>query len=148
MQDRYRERYESFRWNVPADFNIAQAACRRWARAGERVAIHWEDESGERRTLTFAALLEQANRLSNALAGLGIARGERVAIMLPQRPETAVAYIACFQMGAIAVPLSFQFGPEALEYRLADSGAKAAIVDPATLATSRPCASACPRSRP
>jgi acetyl-CoA synthetase len=145
MQDRYRERYESFRWNVPAGFNIAEAACRRWARAGDRTAVHWEDESGERRTLTFSALLDQANRLSNALAALGIARGEGVAIMLPQRPETAVAYVACFQMGAIAVPLSFQFGPEALEYRLADSGAKVAIVDPATLANLEPVRARLPR---
>ncbi|HSN21972.1 MAG TPA: AMP-binding protein [Usitatibacter sp.] len=136
--DRYRERYESFRWQVPAEFNVAQVACRRWAADPARVAVHWEDESGERRTLTFAALLESANRLSNALAALGIARGDRVALMLPQRPEMVVSYIACFQMGAIAVPLSFQFGPEALEYRLRDSGAKVAIADPATYANLEP----------
>ena len=136
--DRYRERYESFRWQVPADFNIAHWACRRWASDPARVAVHWEDESGERRTLTFAALAEQANRLSNALAAMGIARGDRVALMLPQRTETVVAYIACFQMGAIAVPLSFQFGPEALEYRLRDSGAKVAIADPVTWANLEP----------
>jgi acetyl-CoA synthetase len=138
VADRYRERYEGFRWNVPARFNIAQVACRRWAGDDGRVAILWEDESGERRTLTYAALNESANRLSNALAALGIARGDRVAILLPQRPETVIAYIACFQMGAIAVPLSFQFGPEALEYRLSDSGAKAAIADPVTLANLAP----------
>ncbi len=62
-----------------------------------------------------------------------MARGDRVAILLPQRPETVVAYLACFQMGAIAVPLSFLFGPDALEYRLADSEAKVAIVDGETL---------------
>jgi acetyl-CoA synthetase len=56
-----------------------------------------------------------------------------VAILLPQRAETVVAYLACFQMGAIAVPLSHLFGPEAIEYRLADSGAKVAIADQDTL---------------
>jgi len=136
--DRYRERYESFRWQVPAQFNIAHWACRRWASDPTRIAVHWEDESGERRTLTFAALAQQANRLSNALTAMGIARGDRVALMLPQRTEMAAAYIACFQMGAIAVPLSFQFGPEALEYRLRDSGAKCAIADPSTLANLEP----------
>jgi acetyl-CoA synthetase len=136
--DRYRERYEAFRWRVPARFNIAEVACRRWASDPARMAVLWEDESGERRSLTFAALAESANRLSNALAALGIARGDRVALMLPQRPEMVVSYIACFQMGAIAVPLSFLFGPEALEYRLRDSGAKAAIADPATLANLEP----------
>jgi acetyl-CoA synthetase len=132
--DRYREAYHGFRWNVPADFNIAHWACRRWAAERHRLALYWEDESGETRAMSYWDLAQDANRLSNALAAMGVARGDRVAIMLPQRPETVVAYIACFQMGAIAVPLSFLFGPEALEYRLADSGSKAAVVDPATLA--------------
>src|SRR6185312_14912913 len=144
VQDRYRERYTTFRWQVPARFNIAEAACRRWAEDPARTALLWEDESGERRSLTFAELAAGANRLSNALAGVGIARGDRVALMLPQRPEMLVAYIACFQMGAIAVPLSFLFGPEALEYRLRHSGAKAAIVDPVTLANLEPIRQALP----
>ena len=127
--DRYREAYEGFRWKVPADFNIATHACRRWAGDADRLAIVWEDESGASDSWTFAHLAAAANRLSNALAALGVARGDRVAILLPQRVETAIAYFACFQLGAIAVPLSFLFGPEALEYRLADSGTKVAIVD-------------------
>ena len=130
--DRYRQAYEGFRWRVPADFNITHYACRRWAGSG-RVALDWEDESGARARLTYDALLEQANRLSNALRHLGVERGDRVAILLPQRPQTAVAYLACFQMAAIAVPLSFLFGPEALEYRLRDSGARVAIADADTL---------------
>ena len=134
MQDRYREVYEAFRWNVPARFNIAHYACRRWANERGRVALYWEDESGEQRVLSYADLQEQSSRLANTLAHLGIARGDRVAILLPQRPETVVSYLACFQLGAIAVPLSFLFGPEALEYRLANSGAKVAIADPVTLA--------------
>ena len=129
----YREAYEGFRWNVPADFNIAHWACRRWAAERHRLALYWEDESGETRALSYWDLVQEANRLSNALAAMGIARGDRVAILLPQRPETVVAYLACFQMGAVAVPLSFLFGPDALEYRLSDSGAKAAVVDPLTL---------------
>ena len=136
--DRWESVYRSFRWNVPADFNITQWACRRWAGDAARLAILWEDESGETRRLTYRELLESANRLANALAHLGIARGDRVAIVLPQRPETVVAYLALFQMGAIAVPLSFLFGPEALEYRLSNSGARAAIVDPVTLANLEP----------
>jgi len=131
--DRYREVYAAFRWQVPAQFNIAHHCCARWACERHRLALCWEDESGEIRTYTYRDLQEAANRASHMLAALGIARGDRVALILPQRPETAIAYLACFQMGAIAVPLSFLFGPEALEYRLADSGAKVAIVDPDTL---------------
>jgi acetyl-CoA synthetase len=132
VTDRYREVYQSFRWNVPADFNITQWACRRWAGDAGRVALLWEDECGATQSWTFAALQEAANRLSNALRALGVARGDCVALILPQRPETVVTYFACFQMGAIAVPLSFLFGPEALDYRLANSGAKVVVVDAQT----------------
>ena len=138
MADRYREIYEGFRWQVPADFNITQWACRRWAKDRHRFALYWEDESGATQAWTYWDLLQASNRLSNALRGLGVAAGDRVALVLPQRPETAIVYFACFQMGAIAVPLSFLFGPEALEYRLADSGAKVAVVDAQTLLNLEP----------
>jgi acetyl-CoA synthetase len=131
--DRYREICAQHRWNVPADFNIAVAVCRRHAEDRSRVAIHWEDEGGAQATLTYHALQQQADRLSNALAALGIERGDKVAIILPQRPETVVTHIACYQVGAIAVPLSFLFGPDALEYRLNDSDAKVVFVDAASL---------------
>jgi acetyl-CoA synthetase len=138
VPDRWRETWEAFRWNIPADFNVAHWACRRWANEPGRVALHWEDESGEARTHTFVELMQAANRLSNALAALGVRRGDRVGIILPQRPETVVSYLACFQMGAIAVPLSFLFGADALEYRLVHSGVRVAIVDPVTLANVAP----------
>ena len=115
------------------DFNIAAAVCGRHASDGARVAIYWEDESGATTTLSFGELQRQANRFANALAALGVGRGDKLAIMLPQRPETAVAHIACYQLGAVAVPLSFLFGPEALEYRLQNSEAAVAVVDPASL---------------
>ena len=127
--DRYGEVYAAFRWKVPTDFNIATYACRRWSDDPSRLALVWEDEGGARDSWTYARLQQAANRLSNALRALGITRGDRVALILPQRPETIVTYLACFQMGAICVPLSFLFGPEALEYRLGNSGAKVAVVD-------------------
>ena len=133
VADRYREIYAAFRWEVPADFNITEWACRRWSKERQRLALQWEDESGETQAWTYWDLQQAANRLSNSLRALGVARGDRVALMLPQRPETVVTYFACFQMGAVAVPLSFLFGPDALEYRLGDSGAKVAIADADTL---------------
>jgi len=135
VHDRHSEIYDAFRWNVPADFNITQWACRRWAKDRHRLAMYWEDESGETQAWSYWDLLQSANRLSNALAAIGISRGDRVALILPQRPETAIVYFACFQMGAIAVPLSFLFGPDALEYRLSHSGAKAVVVDAQALAS-------------
>ncbi len=133
MQDRYHEIYDAFRWEVPERFNMAVACCGRWAQDRYRFALYWEDEGGATSAWTFWDIQQHANRLSNALAALGVKRGERVAIVLPQRPETAIAHIALYQMGAIAMPLSILFGPDALEYRLQNSGAVAAIVDPASL---------------
>jgi acetyl-CoA synthetase len=133
MRDRYREIYDAFRWDVPERFNIGAACCSRHARGPDQLALHWEDEDGSVASLTFSGLQHEANRLSNALAALGVARGDRVAIILPQRPEAAIAHIACYQMGAVATPLSILFGPEALEYRLRDSDAAVVLVDPASL---------------
>ncbi|HEV7476735.1 MAG TPA: AMP-binding protein [Burkholderiales bacterium] len=133
MVNRYEELYRSFRWDVPARYNIAHACCGQWAGDGTRVALHWEDESGAAATYTFRDIQVAANRLSNALSALGVKRGDRVALLLPQRPETAIAYMAIFQMGAIALPLSHLFGPDALEYRLEHAGASVAIAEPTTL---------------
>ena len=131
--DRYEEICSRFRWEIPERFNIARDCCGQWAADPSRLALLWEDESGATARLTFADVQKAANRLSNALQALGVKRGDRVALLMPQRPETAIAYIAIFQMGAIALPLSHLFGPEALEYRLEHAGASVAIVEPTTL---------------
>jgi acetyl-CoA synthetase len=128
--DRYAEIFAAHRWEVPAQFNIAHACCTRWAGDRTRFGLYWEDESGARAAYTYWDLQRDANRLSNALAALGVGRGDKVALILPQRPETVIAHLAVYQLGAVAVPLSFLFGPDALEYRLANSEARAALVDP------------------
>lgn len=122
-----------FRWHVPERYNIGWAVCGRHAHDRSRIALHFEDEDGATATYTYWDIQQQANRLSNALAAMGVKRGDRVAIMLPQRPETVVAHVACYQMGAIALPLSHLFGPDALEFRLNDASARVAIVDQDTL---------------
>src|ERR687895_2743540 len=137
MPDRYAELYESFRWNVPERYNMARACCGNWAQDRARFALYWEDESGAQAAYSFWDIQAAANRLSNALAALGVKRGDRVALILPQRPETAIAYMAVFQMGAIALPLSHLFGPDALEYRLSHAEASVALVEPTTIANLR-----------
>ncbi len=122
-----------FRWQVPGRFNIGWDCCGRHALAHEGIALYFEDETGDTGVFSFRDIQQAANRLSNALQGLGVRSGHRIAIVLPQRPETAIAHIAVYQMGAIALPLSHLFGPDALEYRLRDAGACIAIVDPDTL---------------
>ncbi len=147
MRDQYRALYDNFRWYVPREFNIAEACCRRWSQETTRIALHYEDDAGTHGSYTYAALQADANRLSNALQARGVQRGERVAIVLPQSPETAIAHIAAYQMGAVAMPLSLLFGPEALEYRLQDSAAVVAIVDASALASIADLQAHCPDLR-
>jgi acetyl-CoA synthetase len=131
--DEYDALYREFRWHVPREFNIAEVCGRRWAAESSRVAVLHEDDSGRRSTHTYAALVSDANRLAHALRALGVKRGDRVAIVLPQRPETVIAHLAIYQLGAIAMPLSILFGPDALEYRLQNSEAIVAICDEAAV---------------
>ena len=145
--DRYDTLYSQFRWLVPSELNIAELCCARWAQDKARIAIHYEDEDGNSGALTYAQLHAQANRLANLLRRLGVARGDRVAIILPQRPETAVAHIACYRLGAVAMPLSILFGPEALEYRLQNSETAVAIVDRAGYANLQQARADCPALR-
>jgi acetyl-CoA synthetase len=127
-EDLYAPLHAAFRWQVPEDFNIAEACCGHWARdTPEATAIFFDSESGCRARYSYAQLQRAANRLSHALLNQGVRRGHRVAIVLPQRFETAVAHIALQQIGAVAMPLSMLFGAEALAFRLQDSGAVLAI---------------------
>ena len=143
--DAYSSLHRRFRWHVPAEFNIAEVCCTRWARATpDAIAIRAEHEDGRSANHTYRELQREANRLSNALKRLGVARGDRVAIVMPQRFETAVAHIALYQLGAVAMPLSMLFGPEALEYRLTDSDARVAIVDESGIANLLAARAACP----
>ena len=146
--DRYAELHATFRWQVPDDFNLAEACCGRWARATPKAtAIHFESDSGCRATYSYAQLQRAANRLSNALLNQGVRRGHRLAVLLPQRFETAVAHIAIQQIGAVAMPLSMLFGPEALEFRLQDSGAVLAIAACELLPVLRQVKARCPALR-
>lgn len=148
MEDRYAQLHAAFRWQVPDDFNIAEACCGRWARTTPKAtAIHFDSESGCRASYSYAQLQRAANRLSNALMSQGVRRGHRVAIVLPQRFETAVAHIAIQQIGAVAMPLSMLFGAEALAYRLQDSGAVLAIAACEALPALREVKPQCPALR-
>lgn len=122
----YKEIYRGFRWNLPEHFNIG-TACTDDLPPGALALIHTWD-GGERR-YTFGELTELTNRAANTMLGLGLQRGDRIAVVLPQIPETAIAHVAAYKAGIIAVPLSSLFGAEALRYRLADSGARLVVTD-------------------
>ena len=142
--------HRDFVWQVPKRLNIAQRCCGRWAAgadAASRLAVVWQQEGGSSGALSYAQLQAQAHRLSHALWALGVRRGDRVAVVMPQRPETAVAHMALYQMGAVAMPLSNLFGPEALQYRLQDSAAVLALMDETGVVNLRAARPNCPALR-
>jgi acetyl-CoA synthetase len=119
---------DQFQWSIPARLNVAHQVCERHQGQAERVAVYYENAAGERSSYRFGELKQLSDRLANALRGAGIERGDRVAIVLPQTIETVIAHLAIHKLGAVSLPLAILFGPEALEFRLRDSGARAAIV--------------------
>jgi len=148
MRDAYDTIYRDFRWQVPGEFNWFEVCCARWARqTPQAIAVLCEHERGDVAAFSYADLHATALRLATALAALGVARGDRVAIVMPQRLETAAAQMAVSALGAVAMPLSMLFGPEALAYRLRDSGAVLAIVDESAIDNLLPVRGDCPSLR-
>ena len=129
----YQTLCEQFRWQIPEFYNIGVDICDKWASDPHRKALIYDDDAGRVHTYTFRDLKAQSNRLANGLRALGITAGDRVGILLPQRPETAISHISIYKLGAIAIPLFTLFGTDALSYRLANSKARAVITDSANL---------------
>lgn len=121
-----------FAWQVPARYNMGVDVCDKWAgRDPSRLALVYVAADGKVDEYSFDRLRRCSNRLAHVLRGHGVARGDRVAILLPQCPETAFGHIAVHKLGAISIPLFTLFGAEALSYRLYDSGASCVITDAA-----------------
>ncbi|MEM1065188.1 MAG: AMP-binding protein, partial [Pseudomonadota bacterium] len=119
-----------FRWQVPACFNLSVACCSAWAAAEpRRTALIHVDNAGAVTPWSYHALNDAAARLANALIARGVGRGDRVAILLPQCPDVMIAHFAIWRVGAISLPLFSLFGPDALAFRLSDSGAAAVVTD-------------------
>lgn len=122
----YEELYAGHSLEIPDRFNIGVACADEPPQGNTALVVH--DESGVHR-LTFADLANRSARLAAGLRAAGIMKGDRIGVVLPQRWETAVAHLAVYRLGAIAVPLSPLFGPDALAFRLHDCEARLAIVD-------------------
>ncbi len=124
----------SFRWPQPEFYNIAEQIVERWARAEpDRLALSYLDLDGGLREYSYLQLSRDSSRLANTLAAHGLRRGDRCAVLLPQTPETILSHLACYKLGAIAVPLFTLFGEDGLRYRLQNAGVSAVITDGANL---------------
>ena len=138
-RDSYEELVRDFRWRIPARFNIGTAVSDAWAAQNpDRVALIEHADEGEPECMTYGELSARSDALANALRALGIRRGDRVALLLPQSFETAIAHAAICKLGAIALPLALLFGVEAIEYRMQTAGVRAIVTNAAGLAKLRP----------
>jgi acyl-coenzyme A synthetase/AMP-(fatty) acid ligase len=126
MRD-YAETCERFRWQVPETFNFGADVVDALAADGDRLALIWCDEAGAEARLTFDDVSRASNRLANALASQGVAKGDRVIVMLPRCPHWQIAMTACLKLGAVVVPCITMLTQRDLVYRLEHSGARAVI---------------------
>ena len=116
-------------WFDDGALNVAYNCLDRHVEAGlgERVAIHWEGENGDTRSLTYAELTAEVKRAANAIAALGIGQGDRVAIYMPLVPEAVIAMLAVARLGAVHSVVFGGFSAESLRSRIDDASAKLVI---------------------
>ena len=117
------------KWFAGGKLNASYNCCDRHIKAGQRnkAAIIWEGEPGDSRVLTYGDLYREVNLFANALKGLGVQKGDRVAMYMPMIPEAAIAMLACARIGAIHAVVFGGFSPEALRDRINDAQAKVLI---------------------
>ncbi|MDQ2051500.1 AMP-binding protein [Natronolimnohabitans sp. A-GB9] len=139
----YGDARESFSWDVPEGFNAATDLVGKHE-DGDRTALYQLTADGDRERYSFDDLDERSSAVANTLADRGIERGDRVAVVVPQKPANALTHLACWKLGAISLPLSVLFGDDALRYRLTDSEARVAVVDRSQWETIRDVAPDCP----
>lgn len=133
MLDQYVSLSESLHWLIPTNFNIGEECCHRWAKSSadaRRIALFFEDAAGHRDIWTYERLGAATNQFANALTRMGVKPGDRVATILGQSAEAVIAQLGAFSVGAVAMPLTNNLTPKALEYRLRDAETRIAIVGP------------------
>ncbi|MBI2962810.1 MAG: AMP-binding protein [Deltaproteobacteria bacterium] len=121
------------RWVIPPDYNAAVDCLDRPFHDRSKICLFYEDDEGHTATYTWGQMIVASNKFANALRGLGVGRGDVVAVHTPQRPETAIIHMALYRIGAIGLPISKLFGPDAIQYRLEHSAAKAILMEPETV---------------
>ena len=117
------------KWFIGGKLNVSYNCLDRHVLAGkgDKVAIHWEGEPGDTRTITYSQLLDEVQKFSNVLKSLGVNKGDRVNIYLPMIPEAAVAMLACARIGAAHSVVFGGFSSQALADRINDAEAKVLI---------------------
>lgn len=124
----YDDLSKGFSFGVPERFNLGSACCD--PHPPEAVALVSVARDGSVEHTTYGEMSDRASRLAGALGRSGISAGDRIGVVAPQSLETGIAHLGIWKLGAVSIPLASLFGPDALRFRLTDSGARTAIVSP------------------
>jgi acetyl-CoA synthetase len=125
----YQEAVDRHVWRVPEHFNIAVEVCDRHPR--EKLAMIHEHHSGTVREVTWGEIQDSSAQFAHLLAGLGVQRGDRVAVVLPATPETAAVFFATWKLGALLLSMSILYGDEGIAHRLGDAEPRVLVTDAA-----------------
>lgn len=123
----YADLVREFRWDIPETFNFGVDVVDAWAAERDGLAILWENAAGDQASYRFSDVARLSNRLADTLRRLGVAKGDRVIVMLPRIPEWQVALVACLKLGAVAIPCIEMLTARDMEYRVRNSEARAVI---------------------
>ncbi len=126
----YKESNESFKWNIPEYYTIANAIDKH-AKDRGKIAIYWESEDDDEKIIPYWKLRDDANRFANVLKSLGLKKGDRIMVTLPRLPEVFSAQIGAFKLGAIIVPCPEMLREKDVEYRANNCGAETIVASPA-----------------
>src|SRR5258708_37836923 len=134
---------------IPSRYNLGAALTQANLKAGrgERVCLYWENSDGASRQFSYAEMDDASSRFASALARLGVHRGDRVLLRLPNLPEFYIAALGVAKLGGVFIPSSTQFRAAEIEYRLRDSGAVAAVTTTSLAADVKVARAAAPELR-
>lgn len=142
--DSYEAAYETFEWDVPSNYNMAEDCVRKHDNPDESIALYEADPDGSREVYTFVDIDRKSDRMAHALAERGVEFGDRIAVIVSHNAANPITHLAAWKMGAITIPLPLLLGSDMLAYRLANSGAAAVVVEQQAYETVKSVQSECP----
>jgi len=131
----YQKEIETFRWEIPTDYNIVDIVEGHVRRTPDKIAVYWEDAGGKERRVSYAELFAGARRFGSALMKLGLRKGDPVMHLLPRLPEAHMAQLGTFVAGGVAIPCSEMLKSKEIAYRSEVSGAKVIVADVSVMET-------------
>lgn len=129
----YWKEYENWKWDIPEYYNMGFDAVDKHVNDPDKknkVALYWEHENGEKRKYTFWEMSTLSNKMGNVLRDLGLKKGDRFLIRLPNIPEFQMIFLAGVKIGAVPIPSSTMFKAKEVEYRIQDSSSVMVITTP------------------